>query len=189
MNGECEDVATSLDLLGHNAIYSIPIYEGFYLDILEGDSVANICFDENEFNILRELAVNCGAVAAVIDLMGFEKLALIGLVCIFTPHTGMNVFLKVGDIITLKADNNVIQALRKIQYIGNPLMAVTRQVTSDIVEDALNYLIERINNDLGKYGINAYSFDDLPEYYNYVVNSGDMGQMADYRKLIDAIIF
>ena len=190
----CQDVATSLAMQGTMDSISIPIYEVFYLNILAGNDVASISGNLAEYNAIRKLNTYCGSVGISINVLGIELLTLVGAVCVFTPRTGMNIFMKLGEILTDELTHEMITSLASITNI-NPFTSsgVTEEINVHIIPEILqrifDMVLERLNENLSDFGINVYDFDELPRYIDTIYNSGEMGEMYHYRQMTGAMIF
>lgn len=193
ING-CGDVASSLQAQGTEPNISIPVYGPFFLHLLAGEKTNFLASHISEFNAIRQLAMSCGAVAAAINVLEMDLLTLIGVVMIYTPNTGMNMFVKnnIPDLVNLAED--ISDALISLTPFGaNPDILNNKMVNKiEIVSQALdwliNTLISRLEGDMGENGINLHRWDALPDYYNYIKQSGEMQEMAKYREMMGAPI-
>lgn len=185
----CQDVATSLAMQGTVDSISIPIYEVFYLKILAGNDVARISGNLAEYNALRKLNTYCGSVGITINVLDIDLLTLVGAVCVFTPRTGMNVFMKLGDIITDELTHEMLAELAHIAHIPFLGDGSDNHLIVEILQTIFDMIIDRINDNLGDCGINVYNFDELGNYIDEIYNSGEMETMYQYRQMIGAMVF
>lgn len=188
----CMDVATSLALQGinpSNAI-SIPIYEVFRLNILLGDNIGRLACNTPEFEALRLLTSSCGAVGADINVFGVDALSLIGLVMIFTPNTGMNVFIRdIRDTIE-GLDDTILDNLAAL--VGMPFkgaLNVTGDVTFEIINQVFNKLFNTMDANLQSCNISLRNWESLPALYDELTKSGELVRMMKHRQMINAAIF
>ena len=185
----CMDVATSVAMQGTVESISIPIYEVFYLKILAGNDVARISGSLAEYNAIRKLNTCCGSVGITINVLDIDLLTLVGALCVFTPKTGMNVFMKLGDIITDELTHEILAELAhltNIPFIGD---GSDNHLIATILQTVFDMIIDRLNDNLESFGINVYGFDELPRYINMVAESGEMEDMYQYRQMLGAVIF
>lgn len=179
----CSDVATSLAMQGTNQEISIPIFEIFYLKILPSANSQFIAGSIAEANVLRQLAGCCGGVSCTLNLLDMDILTLAGVLCICTPSTGMNVFFKdnIPDLADLAED--VIAQLA--QMAGIPVNIGIGGVGMDIAVQAIDFLFNKLvdclENNLGSTGIAFRNWDELPDFYDTVCGTGDLGRMKQYR--------
>ena len=189
----CQDVASSLAMQGTLEPISIPIYEVFYLKILAGTDTAMISGNLAEYNALRKLSTCCGSVGITINCLDLDILTLVGAVCVFTPRTGMNVFMKLGEILTDELTHEMITELASITNINPFSNAVTNEISNHIIPQLLqtvfDMIIDRLSDNLSSCGINVYSFDELGNYMNELQMTGEMEDMYQYRQMIGAMIF
>ena len=180
----CVDPATSLRNMGTDLDLnlSIPIYEIFYLKLLPGGDTGFLCDNIIEYNMLRKLCVQCGAVACCINLLDMDILTLFGLLCVCTPNTGFTVFYK----------NNVPAITEMTEEIAEQLCELAgipydpNYGALDFANQALDFLInkcmENVNDDLQSKGINIMPWDDIPEFTEQVTQTGEAHRMYMYRK-------
>ena len=184
----CSDVASSLAMQGCVVDIHIPIYEIFYLDIMFGDKCGFLASHLNEFTALRKLATDCGAVTVTINVLDLQILTLLGAVCIFTPNTGMSLFLKecITDLTSLTEDI----AEQVVSLSGLPLNGL---MSTDLLEDAIHVLFDKlvdlISDSCAVNGINVYHWEQLPEFYNEISMSGEMQEMHNFRAMVGAAVF
>ena len=190
----CNDVATSLAKQGTDVDISIPIYGPFFLHLLAGKKTNFLTSHISEFNAVRQMAATCGAVAAAVNLLEADMLTLLGVLMIYTPNTGMNVFVKnnIPDLLDLteelaKAVVSLTPLAVGADHMTNMTFAQT-EVLSKALDWLINLLIERLDEDMATNGINLRTWNELPDYYNYLKESGEMEQMARYREMIQAAI-
>jgi hypothetical protein len=190
----CCDVATSMSRQGTDPDVHIPIYGPFFLHILAGVKTNFLASHLTEFNAIRHLAQTCGAVAASVNLIQMDMLTLLGVLLIFTPSTGMNVFVKnnVPDLTEMAED--ISDAIVKLTPLAlgaeqmNDAMFDQTELVNKALAWLIDTLIERLDDDMGTSGINLHTWDELPDYYNYVKGCGDMQRMAEYRQMMGSII-
>lgn len=192
----CMDVASSLGMQGVDQAMqdiSIPIYGPFFMKVLMGQDCGFICSTIQEFTAVRQLNQNCGTVAITLNLLEMDVLTLVGSLLTFTPDTGMNCFLKLSaiDLVNLSADMlNMI-----VDQTGVPLppgvtdgLVDITDVASDIIQSAFDILISSLNDDLDSNGITLREWNELPEFYYTVKESGEMQEMRAYRQSVGACI-
>lgn len=184
----CQDVATSLLLQGTDPQISIPIYEMYNLKLLTGENTNFLVGSIQEYNFIRKLAVNCGAVAATINVLNVDVLTLVGALLVYTPNTGMNVFIKDGEIPTAIIGDELTLQLADMSGVQPSGFASTEDFLNNALPILYNRLIENMSNDLDNCGINMYSWDDLPEYYDIIHRNGDIMRMAQFRKETGAAV-
>ena len=190
------DVASSLGMQGVDQSMqdiSIPIYGPFFMKVLMGQDCGFICSTIQEFTAVRQLNQNCGTVAITLNLLEMDVLTLVGSLLTFTPDTGMNCFLKLSaiDLVNLSADMlNMI-----VDQTGVPLppgvtdgLVDITDVASDIIQSAFDILISSLNDDLDSNGITLREWNELPEFYYTVKESGEMQEMRAYRQSVGACI-
>lgn len=179
----CSDVATSLAMQGTRQEISIPIFEVFYLKILPSANSQFIAGSIAEANVLRQLASCCGGVSCTLNLLDMDILTLAGVLCICTPSTGMNVFFKdnVPELAELTED--VISQLA--QMAGIPIDPDVGLITTDIAVQAIDFLFNKLvdclENNLSSTGIAFRHWEELPQFYEMVCQTGDLGRMKQYR--------
>lgn len=192
----CMDVASSLGMQGVDQAMqdiSIPIYGPFFMKVLMGQDCGFICSTIQEFTAIRQLNQNCGTVAITLNLLEMDALTLVGSLLTFTPDTGMNCFLKLSaiDLVNLSADMlNMI-----VDQTGVPLppgvtdgLVDITDVASDIIQSAFDILISSLNDDLDSNGITLREWNELPDFYYTVKESGEMQEMRAYRQSVGACI-
>lgn len=188
----CQDVASSLALQGTDIGVSIPIYEIFYLKILGGPKSSNLASTIQEYNAIRRMAETCGAVAVTINVMDIDLLTLIGAVLIFTPRTGMNMFMRLGDILSNpELPEEVLKIV--LDALGIPMSdflasTVSKPAERDlkVINIVFEKLMESLQKDLHSKGIRVRDWDELPSYYEDIYRSGEMHRMAQFRSMVQA---
>lgn len=192
----CMDVASSLGMQGVDQAMqdiSIPIYGPFFMKVLMGQDCGFICSTIQEFTAVRQLNQNCGTVAITLNLLEMDVLTLVGSLLTFTPDTGMNCFLKLSaiDLVNLSADMlNMIVDQTGVPLppgVADGLVDIT-DVASDIIQSAFDILISSLNDDLDSNGITLREWDELPDFYYTVKESGEMQEMRAYRQNVGACI-
>lgn len=193
-NCGCVDVASSLMGQGTDLSMSIPIYEAFYLKILVGNDSGFLAGSIQEFNALRKLAETCGSVAVTVNLLDMDLLTLIGAILIYTPNTGPNIFIKLGDILNnpeLPEDILIMLAgLVGIPIPDGVMGNYTMQLkfALHLLQILFDRLVEAMQNDLGSKGIRMNKWEELPEYFNMLQNSGEMARMVEIRQQLGGIV-
>lgn len=192
----CMDVASSLGMQGVDQAMqdiSIPIYGPFFMKVLMGQDCGFICSTIQEFTAVRQLNQNCGTVAITLNLLEMDALTLVGSLLTFTPDTGMNCFLKLSaiDLVNLSAD--MLSMI--VDQTGVPLppgvadgLVDITDVASDIIQSAFDILISSLNDDLDSNGITLREWNELPDFYYTVRESGEMQEMRAYRQSVGACI-
>lgn len=192
----CMDVASSLGMQGVDQTMqdiSIPIYGPFFMKVLMGQDCGFICSTIQEFTAVRQLNQNCGTVAITLNLLEMDALTLVGSLLTFTPDTGMNCFLKLSaiDLVNLSAD--MLSMI--VDQTGVPLppgvadgLVDITDVASDIIQSAFDILISSLNDDLDNNGITLREWNELPDFYYTVKESGEMQEMRAYRQSVGACI-
>lgn len=192
----CMDVASSLGMQGVDQTMqdiSIPIYGPFFMKVLMGQDCGFICSTIQEFTAVRQLNQNCGTVAITLNLLEMDALTLVGSLLTFTPDTGMNCFLKLSaiDLVNLSADMlSMIVDQTGIPLppgVADGLVDIT-DVASDIIQSAFDILISSLNDDLDSNGITLREWNELPDFYYTVKESGEMQEMRAYRQSVGACI-
>ena len=192
----CMDVASSLGMQGVDQAMqdiSIPIYGPFFMKVLMGQDCGFICSTIQEFTAIRQLNQNCGTVAITLNLLEMDVLTLVGSLLTFTPDTGMNCFLKLSaiDLVNLSADMlNMIVDQTGVPLppgVADGLVDIT-DVASDIIQSAFDILISSLNDDLDSNGITLREWNELPDFYYTVKESGEMQEMRAYRQSVGACI-
>ena len=192
----CMDVASSLGMQGVDQAMqdiSIPIYGPFFMKVLMGQDCGFICSTIQEFTAVRQLNQNCGTVAITLNLLEMDVLTLVGSLLTFTPDTGMNCFLKLSaiDLVNLSADmlNMVVDqtGVSLPPGVADGLVDIT-DVASDIIQSAFDILISSLNDDLDSNGITLREWNELPDFYYTVKESGEMQEMRAYRQSVGACI-
>lgn len=193
----CMDVASSMGLQGIDPSMmdiSIPIYGPFFMKVLMGQDCGFICDTIPEFTAIRQLNQNCGTVAVAINLLEMDVLTLVGALLTFTPDTGMNCFLKLSEIDLVNMSAELISSIAGATGIPMPpgvtdgLVDIT-EVAGDILQAVFNMLIEVLNNDLENKGITLREWEELPDFYNMIRESGEMQEMRMYRQEVGAFMF
>ena len=192
----CMDVASSLGMQGVDQAMqdiSIPIYGPFFMKVLMGQDCGFICSTIQEFTAVRQLNQNCGTVAITLNLLEMDALTLVGSLLTFTPDTGMNCFLKLSaiDLVNLSADMlNMIVDQTGVPLppgVADGLVDIT-DVASDIIQSAFDILISSLLDDLDSNGITLRKWNELPDFYYTVKESGEMQEMRAYRQSVGACI-
>lgn len=192
----CMDVASSLGMQGVDQAMqdiSIPIYGPFFMKVLMGQDCGFICSTIQEFTAVRQLNQNCGTVAITLNLLEMDVLTLVGSLLTFTPDTGMNCFLKLSaiDLVNISADMlSMIVDQTGIPLppgVADGLVDIT-DVASDIIQSAFDILISSLNDDLDSNGITLREWNELPDFYYTVKESGEMQEMRAYRQSVGACI-
>lgn len=186
----CVDVASSLGVQGCDPEISIPIYEIFFLKLLGGQKTQFLANSMGEFNAIRHMAQSCGAVAATINVLDMDILTLIGVLMIATPNTGMNVFIKLGDIITSELPAEIIEQVASTAGIPIPDGALSSGIglAQEVMQQVFDRLVDSIRDDLASNGINLQDWDYLPQYFTEIKESGEMAQMHHYRQQFGGMI-
>ena len=192
--GGCTDVASSLVGQGTDLSMSIPIYEVFYLKILVGNESGFLSCSIQEYNALRKLAETCGSVTVTINLLDMDLLTLIGAILIYTPNTGPNIFIKLGDILNNpELPEDILRMLSDLAGIpipegvmGNATMQT--RFALHVLQILFDRLVEVMQNDLESKGIHMHKWEELPEYFNMLQNSGEMARMAEIRQQLGGIV-
>lgn len=194
--GECLDVATSMGLLGANTAMEIPIYEVFYLKIAAGESVQFLCSEEEEFYMIRQLAESCGAVACAVNIIGCDTLTIAGVMLISTPNTGMNLFIKLGEIVTGDISEQGMAIISEITHIPLPKVrmpgmgvGMNTKMLQQAIPVLMDELVENMNEELSEYGITVRQWEELPELYWTVRNTGEMANMHQHRQMFGGVVF
>lgn len=184
--GDCIDVATSLGLQGGLSDISIPIYEIFYLKIASSQHTQFLASSIPEANALRQMAVSCGGVCCTINLMDMDMLTLLGCLCISTPNSGMNVFIKnnIPDLANMTTD--MIDALLNMAGIPFEVGGECIELAVDAVNMLFDKLLDMLENNLSSCGIALRNWEELPDFYNLLIESGEMRQMQMYRNQLRA---
>lgn len=182
--GNCSDVATSLAMQGCIPNMDIPIYEEFNLHIESGSNAGNIANSVQEYNVLRRLEMQCGAVIASISVEGIQALTLANALLIFTPSCGMTVFLKMLQINIEMINEQMVSVI--LEAAGMPIPDFLDEAIG-LVEEAISVVSHKfigiLQGDLANYGITLYPWDELPDYYNSIKNSGEMNMMYRNRQM------
>lgn len=192
----CMDVASSLGMQGVDQTMqdiSIPIYGPFFMKVLMGQDCGFICSTIQEFTAVRQLNQNCGTVAITLNLLEMDVLTLVGSLLTFTPDTGMNCFLKLSAIDLLNLSADMLSMI--VDQTGIPLpsgvadgLVDITDVASDIIQSAFDILISSLNEDLDSNGITLREWNELPDFYYTVKESGEMQEMRAYRQSVGACI-
>lgn len=196
----CMDVATSLGMQGIDpemGSFSIPIYEVLYIKFLIGNDCGFICGSIPEYSAIKKLNESCGTVAITLNVADIDLLTLLGGLLTFTPNTGFNVFLKLSAIDLLDETADIlkmcIDACTDIIPMPIPYGLYDSQdemlhFLGDILEMIFNMAIELIDKDMGEHGVNIREWDELPDFYNEVKNSGELQQMREFRNAVGAFM-
>lgn len=193
----CMDVASSLGLQGVDQAMqdiSIPIYGPFFMKILIGQDCGFICGSIPEFTAVRQLNQNCGTVAVALNLMEMDILTLVGALLTFTPDTGMNCFLKLSAIDLANMSAELLSAIANATGIPLPdgvtegLVDIV-EVAGEILQAVFDMLINVLSVDLDEKGITLREWEELPDFYNTIRESGEMQEMRMYRQEIGAFFF
>lgn len=193
----CMDVASSMGLQGIDPSMmdiSIPVYGPFFMKVLIGQESGFICDSIQEFTAIRQLNKNCGTVAVTINLLEMDVLTLVGALLTFTPDTGMNCFLKLSAIDLVNMSAELISSIAGATGIPLPpgvtdgLVDIV-EVAGDILQAVFDMLIEVLNNDLENKGITLREWEELPDFYNMIRESGEMQEMRMYRQEVGAFMF
>ena len=189
--GDCSDVATSLrdmGTTGSSMEYSIPIYECFYLKFLPGGKTGFLCGNIQEYNVLRGLCMNCGAMACCINLLDQDILTLFGLFCLYTPNTGMTVFYKNNIPELVDMTEEIADQLANLAGIPFDLNYGALDLASEALDILINKFMEKLQEDLGQRGISLRSWDDIPAFDQEITQSGEKMRMFRFRKQTQAQI-
>lgn len=185
------DVQTALGSQGFNLDegVSIPIYDIFYLKIAGGCNPGILCSDLQQYNALDKLNDACGSIACTINLFEMDLLTLIGAIGCYIPSSlkngGMYIFIKDNIPDLTKITEDIAVAIlnlsgAKIEDLGASTMNI--DVAVKALDILIKLLIKMLNTDMSTYGIQVYDFDRLPEFMQYLHDSGDYNQMYQYRK-------
>lgn len=178
----CSDVATSLVMQGVEPEISIPIYDIFFLKLMPGQKSTFLAESIPEFNAIRQLSLHCGAVAASINLLDMDILTLAGLVAICTPNTGMNIFMKLGEILTGELEKEIIEQLSNLAGMPIPPVAGGAfKVAGSIVEHLFSMMVSSVQESAEENGVAIHDWEELAPYYNDLRESGEMAMMSEYR--------
>lgn len=193
----CMDVATSMGMQGIDPSMteiSIPIYGPFFMKVLMGQECGFVCDSIPEFTAIRNLNQNCGTVTVTLNVLEMDILTLVGALLTFTPSTGMNCFLKLQaiDLVNISAD-----LLPLISHAtGVPLppgvadgLGDVMVIAGDLLQAVFDMLIEILNEDMERKGITLREWDELPDFYNMVRESGEMQEMRMFRQQVGAFLF
>lgn len=193
----CMDVATSMGMQGIDPSMmdiSIPVYGPFFMKVLIGQESGFICDSIPEFTALRQLNQNCGTVTVTLNLLEMDVLTLVGALLTFTPDTGMNCFLKLSAIDLANMSAEILSSVAGATGIAMPpgvsdgLVDVV-EVAGDILQAVFDMLIEILNEDMERKGITLREWDELPDFYNMVRESGEMQEMRMFRQQVGAFLF
>ena len=193
----CMDVASSLGIQGIDPAMqeiSIPIYGPFFMKILIGQDSGFICDSIPEFTVVRQLNQNCGTVAIALNLMEMDILTLVGALLTFTPNTGMNCFLKLSAVDLLNMTPDIVKMIANAAGIPIPdgVLNTTETVldfAGELLDKLFEMLMDYLDANLGSEGINLQEWDSLVDFYNDVLESGEMAQMRMYREQVGAFLF
>lgn len=188
VNG-CSDVATSMAMQGVEPEISIPIYEIFFLKLMPGQKSSFLAESIPEFNAIRHLSQSCGAVAASINLLDMDILTLAGLVAIYTPNTGMNIFMKLGEVLTGDLEEEILNQLAGLAGIEVPPgLGMVFNMAGDIMEILFNKMVDSIQESAEDMGVAVHEWEELAGYYCMLRDSGEMAQMYQYRSMFGGAI-
>lgn len=193
----CMDVASSLGIQGIDPAMqeiSIPIYGPFFMKILIGQDSGFICDSIPEFTVVRQLNQNCGTVAIALNLMEMDILTLVGALLAFTPNTGMNCFLKLSAVDLVNMTPDIVKMIANAAGIPIPdgILNTTETVldfAGELLDKLFEMLVDYLDDSLGSKGINLQEWDSLVDFYNDVLESGEMAQMRMYREQVGAFLF
>jgi hypothetical protein len=128
-------------------------------------------------------------VAATINLLDTDILTLLGCIMVATPNTGMHVFIKTGEIISDLIDPDTLNQLAELAGIEIPSgYSASAEALGKIIDFLFDRLMSILQDDLDNYGIYLHQFDELPQYFNTVRNSGEMEQMYRTRQMLGGAI-
>lgn len=181
ING-CMDTATSLFLQGTVPDISIPIYEIFNLKVLSAQNSNFIADNMAEYNALRVLSESCGGVLITINVLNIDMLTLLEGLCIYTPSTGMSVFIKSRQIPVENIGFDILQNISNLLGVEIPSPDVINiSFIENIIQELINRLINTLQSDLNYSGIALRSWDELEDFYTSINLCGDIKQMHMYR--------
>lgn len=183
MDGVQTDVAQQLDLQGAVPDISIPIYGVFFMKIQTGEHCRELATNIREYTEIRRMCKYCGAVCIKINVGDIDLLTLMGVMCVFTPRTGMNVFQRLGGpALDALQDGDAAVIL---QAAGMPIPEFMEDLPGLVMQalDMLfDMLIDRLADNLDQYGITLHQWEEFNDYYNEVLQSGEMEAMAQIRR-------
>ena len=187
----CIDVATSLAMQNIDIDVDIPIYEVFHLKILAGEESGEVCESADFYEIIRHLSEACGGVTFSINLIGLNLLTIAAAYCVFTPNTGMNVFIWFNKFMLDYAD---MESTQKILSLTNLPISMNNFLQSgDAQQEAMqriaNRLIDSLNEDLQQFNITLRTSDEIYEYYNLLLETGELAEMQSLRDINCCKIF
>ncbi len=195
----CMDVASSLGMQGISKDMqeiSIPIYEVFYMKILIGQDCAFMCDSIPEFTAIRRMNNSCGSVTVTVNLLDMDLLTLLGALLIFTPNTGMNCFLKLNAIELVDEIIDLLPMLADLAGVPLPdglmeagLGTQQLEIANRILEVLFDKLVDILNEDMATKGIEVRHWEELPEFYQGLVDSGEMKNMLKMRQELGALGF
>lgn len=193
----CMDVASSLGMQGIDPLMqeiSIPIYGPFFMKILIGQDCGFICDSIPEFTAIKNLNENCGTVAITLNLLEMDILTLVGALLTFTPNTGMNFFMKLSAVDLLNMTPDIVKMIANAAGIPIPdgVLNTTETVldfAGELLDKLFEMLMDYLDANLGSEGINLQEWDSLVDFYNDVLESGEMEQMRMYREQVGAFLF
>lgn len=193
----CMDVASSLGMQGIDPLMqeiSIPIYGPFFMKILVGQDCGFICDSIPEFTAIKNLNENCGTVAITLNLLEMDILTLVGALLTFTPNTGMNFFMKLSAVDLLNMTPDIVKMIANAAGIPIPdgVLNTTETVldfAGELLDKLFEMLMDYLDANLGSEGINLQEWDSLVDFYNDVLESGEMEQMRMYREQVGAFLF
>jgi len=197
----CMDVASSLGMQGIGKDMqeiSIPIYEVFYMKILIGQDSAFMCDSIQEFTAIRRMNNSCGSVTVTVNLLDMDLLTLLGALLIFTPNTGMNCFLKLNAINLIDDILDLLPMLADLAGLPLPDGMVDGaleggtigiEFANRVLEVLFDKLVDVLNEDMATRGIAVRHWEELPEFYQGLVDSGEMKNMLKMRQELGALGF
>lgn len=193
----CMDVASSLGMQGIDSAMqeiNIPIYPPFNMKILIGQDCGFVCDSIQEFTVIKNLNENCGTVTITLNLLEMDILTLVGALLTYTPNTGMNCFMKLSAIDLINMTPDIIQMIAKAAGIPIPDGALNGaekmlDFAGEILDKLFEMLVDYLDDSLGSKGINLQEWDNLADFYNEVLESGEMEQMRMYREQVGAFLF
>lgn len=183
----CLDPATSLVMQGIDTSMSglsFPLIEPVYVKLLFGQDSQFMCNSMQELAILNKLRQSCGTVTAALNILDIEQLTIAGMLFTSTPNSGINVFMKLTafDIVNMPIellDN--ISDITGIPIPGTGLMENFTGIAEKLVDGLIDKVIDILNDKFTSNRINLRDWDELPDFYDWLVNSGEMREMHKYR--------
>jgi len=197
----CMDVASSLGmqgLTGDMQTVSIPIYEIFYMKILIGQDCAFMCDSIPEFTAIRRMNNACGSVSVTVNLLDMDLLTLLGALLVFTPNTGMNCFIKLNAVDLIDDILDVLPMLADLAGLPLPdgmvdgaldCGTIGIEFANRVLEVLFDKLVDVLNDDMASKGIEVKHWEELPEFYQGLVDSGEMKNMFQMRQQLGALGF